>query len=165
MELMEELSRKSVPPRRLSSGDGPVVKHYSRPTEQTSRRMKLIRSRETGLERRMETLLTNAKFLYEKQPKLVGHPDFRIKGARIVVFCDSSFWHGRRKEDLAGTSFTRNKAFWISKIVNNKKRDAKVNAALEKAGWTVLRFWDDEILRRPDAVAHRIGRALSESTR
>src|SRR5437016_2361832 len=83
------------------------------------------KSRGTGLEKRMEAVLKGAKFLYEKQPKLVGHPDFRIEGTRIVVFCDSSFWHGRRKADLAGTSFSRNKAFWMSKIIYNRKRDTK----------------------------------------
>ncbi len=163
--VYEEIVRRGWEVLKKEKNVRQIVKHYSRPTDQTSRRMKQIKSRETELEKRMEAALKDAKFLYEKQPKLVGHPDFRIKGTRIVVFCDSSFWHGRRKKDLAGTSFTRNKAFWMSKIVYNKKRDAKVNAALEKAGWTVLRFWDDEILRRPDAVAHRIGRALSESTR
>ena len=159
------MRRNPVRPIAPSSNVRQIVRHYSRPTDQTSRRMKQIRSRETGLEKRMESVLKDAKFLYEKQPKLAGHPDFRIKGTRIVVFCDSSFWHGRRKEDLAGTSFTTNKAFWMSKIAYNRKRDAKVNATLKKAGWTVLRFWDDDILRRPGAVAHRIGRALGETAK
>ena len=141
------------------------MRNYDRPTEQTSRRMKLIKSRETRLEKRMEGVLSDAHIRYVKQPKVAGHPDFQIEGTRIVLFCDSSFWHGRRKEDLAGSSFNKNRAFWKSKIEYNRKRDRRISAGLKRMGWTVLRFWDDEILRRPDAVVDRIRRVVGETAK
>lgn len=38
-----------------------------------------------------------------------------------------------------------NSEFWIKKIGGNIERDRKVNETLKFQGWTVLRFWDDEI--------------------
>ena len=53
-----------------------------------------IRSRDTGLEKRAEAMLGGSGIEFEPHPKIFGSPDF-IVGSRILLFCDSSFWHGR----------------------------------------------------------------------
>lgn len=85
---------------------------------------------------------------------LPGAPDLVFPGARVVVFCDGDFWHGRNWEQrrarlAAGT----NAHYWVAKIERNIRRDQEVTERLEGAGWSVLRFWESEILRSPHEVA------------
>jgi len=137
-----------------------VVPGLALPDKETSSRMRKIRSRGTGLEKTMREILENLSVEYETQPNLVGHPDFRIKGGRVLIFCDSSFWHGRRKEDVSGLTFHRNKAFWSRKLAATRRRDRILTRRLIDDGWTVLRFWDSDILQRSDFVRNRLRRAI-----
>ena len=41
-----------------------------------------------------------------------------------------------------------NGKFWVSKIINNQRRDDEVNKRLQYMGWTVIRFWGRDILKR-----------------
>ncbi|MCP4364227.1 MAG: DUF559 domain-containing protein [Planctomycetes bacterium] len=115
-----------------------------------------VKSQGTRLEKAMESLLRREKIRYNRQPKLTGKPDFKIQGTNILVFCDSSFWHGRREKEITGEAFRKNKAFWQDKLLKNKERDKRTNRALRKEGWKVVRFWDTDILKRPEKVAKRL---------
>ena len=81
------------------------------------------------------------------------------KGKKVAVFCDSEFWHGynweKRKND-----FKTNQDFWIPKIERNIQRDAEVNEKLAADGWTVLRFWGNEIKKNCSECADIIEKAL-----
>lgn len=129
---------------------------FKKPSRQVSERMRKVRSSGTKLEQAMERLLKEQKIKYERQLDLPGRPDFRIKGYDIVMFCDSSFWHGRRKKEINGEAFKMNKDFWIKKLKDNRKRDARANRLLRKAGWSVLRFWDTDISENKEKVIKRI---------
>jgi len=118
--------------------------------------MKRVKSIGTRLEQAMESLLKERKVKYEKQPNLRGKPDFRIKKSNVLIFCDSSFWHGRRMREITGEAFKKNKEFWVNKLMENKKRDARINRALRKEGWKVLRFWDTEILKNPNGIIKKL---------
>jgi DNA mismatch endonuclease (patch repair protein) len=131
------------------------------PTEQISKRMRMVRSKDTSLERNMETILNSMSLKYIKQPPLEGRPDFKIKDTNVLIFCDSSFWHGRNKKETSGRAFKVNKAFWVRKLTGNKSRDKRINLELKKSGWMVLRFWDDDILKRPKRVKKSIKGALN----
>ena len=89
--------------------------------------------------------------------KLPGRPDIMLEQAQIVVFCDGDFWHGRdlpaREERLARG---HNPGYWLSKIQGNVARDRRSDDALRSAGWTVLRYWESDILRSVDAIADAI---------
>ena len=137
------------------------MKFGGRPRRLVSARMRRVKSRGTGLERAMEQILNSMDLRYEEQPRLAGHPDFRISNSKVVLFCDSSFWHGRRQRDLSGESFKVRRIFWADKLRHNKERDKKVTRKLRSEGWKVLRFWDGTILRRPQVVRARIERALN----
>jgi len=95
---------------------------------------------------------------FVRQPDLPGRPDLLIRGTRVLVFCDSSFWHGRWDRERSGRAFARNRAFWNAKLQRNRTRDRRVNRRLRRAGWSVLRFWDDVILKAPDAVKRKLER-------
>jgi len=133
---------------------------YEAPTSEVSERMRRVKSTGTSIEREMKNILYELQIEYEEQPKLPGKPDFRIAGTNIVIFCDSSFWHGRRKKEIDGSAFDRNKEFWMKKLMENKKRDQRNNRKLRTEGWVVHRFWDDDILKNKEKVKKRIRRAL-----
>ena len=85
-------------------------------------------------------------YKYRKHPKdVIGRPDIVFKGLKIAIFCDSEFWHGK-DWDTAKYRIRSNTSFWHKKIENNMARDAKVNEALQNAGWCVLRFWGEDII-------------------
>ncbi len=134
---------------------------FEKPSDEVSSRMRRVKSKGTNLERRMEAILKGLSLEYEIQPKMVGHPDFRLKGTRMLVFCDSSFWHGRREDDLSGLTFRRNREFWTRKLKYNRERDRRINRLLRSEGWIVLRFWDTDITRDPEKVARQIRRRLN----
>jgi DNA mismatch endonuclease, patch repair protein len=44
--------------------------------------------------------------------------------ARVVVFCDGDFWHGRNWEErVAKLVGGANASYWIAKISSNMERD------------------------------------------
>ena len=118
--------------------------------------MKRIKSSGTKLEKNFSLLIHQAGLKYRSQPNLFGKPDFKIVNSKVIIFCDSSFWHGRRKNELNGNAFTRNKKLWIDKLQRNKKRAIGVNRKLKKDGWIVLRFWDNEIKKEPIDIINKL---------
>lgn len=128
-----------------------------------SERMKKVKSTDTNLEKTMEKTLRSLHIKYEKQPDLEGCPDFRIKGTNILIFCDSSFWHGKREKEITGEAFKKNREFWKKKLIENRKRDTQNNRALRRSGWSVQRFWDTDILKKPDKVINRLRRIINET--
>jgi DNA mismatch endonuclease (patch repair protein) len=88
---------------------------------------------------------------------LPGCPDIVFPRARLVVFVDGDFWHGRNwKARKARLSAGSNSAYWIAKIRANMRRDRRQTRDLARSGWTVLRCWESEILTRPLGLAKRI---------
>jgi len=124
----------------------------------TSERMRKVKSKRTKLELHFASLLRKNKIKYRSQPSLFGKPDFRIKSTNVLIFCDSSFWHGRNEDEITGKAFKKNRSFWMNKLLYNKARDERTNRFLRKRGWVVLRFWDEDILKRPSYIMAKIGR-------
>jgi DNA mismatch endonuclease Vsr len=137
----------------MSLGVFVTVKDYWLTTPEISQRMKRIRSSHTGLEGAMRKLLRQSAIPFRSQPRHFGRPDFWIKGTHILVFCDSSFWHGRTSQTAL---FSKNRDLWVAKIRRNIQRDKTVTQRLRREGWNVLRFWDTEILREPEKVLKKI---------
>ena len=82
-----------------------------------------------------------------------GKPDIVFKSARIAIFCDGDFWHGKnweeRKQRLKRGS---NPDYWVAKIERNIERDRENTRRLQKDGWTVHRFWESEIYNELNRV-------------
>lgn len=80
---------------------------------------------------------------------LPGRPDIVFTKARLVVFVDGDFWHGRDWSDRKARLETGSNAlYWISKIERNIARDRAVIASLEDDGWCVLRVWEGDVRAR-----------------
>ena len=127
-----------------------------------SKRMQKIKSSNTKLEQAMSLILREMRLGVLRQPKMFGKPDFRVRGKKLLIFCDSSFWHGRNlKSLLKSKSFVRNKKLWVKKLIANSKRDRIVTRTLRNQGWEVLRFWDSDILKHRNKVINKIRKTLS----
>ena len=124
--------------------------------------MSRVRSSGTVIEQKLGKALWAAGVRYRKQyKKLIGKPDFVVVWAKIAIFCDSSFWHGRNWES-AQMAIKSNKGFWIPKIESNITRDEQVNAALTNLGWRVFRFWDEDIHANAAHCASVVVDAINE---
>ncbi len=97
---------------------------------------------------------------------LPGKPDLAFASARLAVFCDGDFWHGRDWRRLRARLAKRhNPEYWLAKIGRNRARDRENNAALERQGWAVLRLWESDIKRAPaEAAALVRGAVLARLT-
>lgn len=137
---------------------------FEKPPKEVSERMRRVKSKDTSIERAMEKILKDIGLEYEKQPDIFGRPDFKLKKPDVLVFCDSSFWHGRRKKEVSGEAFRKNVEFWTKKLEENKKRDQRINRKLRKNGWSVHRFWDTDILKKPEKVKNRLRRMVAQKT-
>ena len=92
---------------------------------------------------------------------LPGKPDIVFRAARLAIFCDGDFWHGRYWRRLRDAlSHGANATYWEAKIARNRERDLEITAILEKQGWRVLRFWETDILADPVRAAAQIRRCL-----
>jgi DNA mismatch endonuclease (patch repair protein) len=140
-----------------------MKRHFKKPSREVSERMKRVKSRGTALEKEMERILRGLHIRYQSQPDLRGNPDFRITDTNVLLFCDSSFWHGRREKEVSGRAFKRNRTLWVEKLIKNRKRDDRNNRALRRAGWSVWRFWDTDILKKPEKIKNRLRRIMNEA--
>lgn len=120
--------------------------------EQRRKNMQHIRSRDTKIEVLLRKALWAKGYRYRKNVKdLPGHPDIVLTKYKIAIFCDGEFFHGKDWEVLrARLESSNNSDFWISKISRNRERDDEVNKKLLFLGWTVIRFWGDEIKKHTD---------------
>ncbi|MFV3116676.1 very short patch repair endonuclease [Gordonia amicalis] len=81
--------------------------------------------------------------------------DLVFTRAHVAVFIDGCFWHGCPQHHTVAKT---NAEYWARKVQTNMDRDERFNALLEKAGWSVLRFWEHE---EPASVARSIVRVVS----
>ncbi len=81
--------------------------------------------------------------------KLPGSPDIAITVHKVAVFVDGEFWHGKDWEKRKPKLKT-NREYWIEKIEENMKRDIRNDSELETMGWTVVHFWEKEVLKDTD---------------
>lgn len=137
---------------RLSADKTGVVNVDKLTAEQRHRNMQNIKEKDTSIECILRKALWEKGFRYRKNYKnLPGKPDIAITKYRIAIFCDSEFFHGKDWEQLeAQLRKGKNAEFWIDKISKNIKRDNNVNISLKGLGWTVLRFWGQDIKKHTD---------------
>jgi DNA mismatch endonuclease (patch repair protein) len=85
---------------------------------------------------------------------LPGKPDIVFLRAKVAVFCDGDFWHGRHWSKLKSKLRRGSNAdYWTTKIQSNIERDRRNRAVLQKAGWKVIRLWESDIKRDPQSNA------------
>ena len=115
--------------------------------EQRRKNMQNIRSKDTKIELLLRKALYEKGIRYRKNyDKLPGKPDIALTKYKIAIFCDGEFFHGKDWEVLKPRlEKSNNSEFWISKIARNRERDDEINKKLLFMGWTVIRFWGNDI--------------------
>ena len=113
--------------------------------EQRRKNMQAVKNKDSKIELLLRKELWARGLRYQKNSKKVfGKPDIVFISKKVAVFCDSEFWHGydwdNKKNDIQSR-----REFWIPKIERNMQRDIEVTTRLTQEGWTVLRFWGNEI--------------------
>ena len=128
--------------------------------EQISYNMQQVKSKDSKIEVLLRKELWSRGIRYRKNvSRIYGKPDIVFMGKKIAVFCDSEFWHGYNWEERK-KDFKSHQEFWIPKIERNIERDAEVTVELESEGWTVLRFWGNEIKKSTAQCADIIEKAV-----
>lgn len=130
--------------------------------EQRRRNMQAIKSKDTTIELALRKALWSKGIRYRKNCKtLIGKPDIAITKYKIAVFCDSEYWHGFDWENR-NQKIKSNREYWIPKIERNMARDQEVNAALEREGWTVIRFWERQIRKELNSCVDEVLSAIEK---
>ena len=131
--------------------------------EQRRKNMKNIKYKDTKIELVLRKALWEKGYRYRKNyAKLPGKPDIVFIKDKVVVFCDSEFFHGKDWKLLQKRlQNTKNKDYWIKKISRNIERDNEVNNKLASLGWEVIRFWGKDILSDTDSCVNTIEKILS----
>lgn len=130
------------------------------PPETRSRIMRAVKSKDTGPElalRRACHALGLRHRLHRRD--LPGTPDFAYMSARVAVFVDGDFWHGRRWAEEGKAPATR-REYWVRKFKRNRERDREADAALRAIDWLPLRVWGSDVGARPLACARLVRMAV-----
>ena len=128
--------------------------------EQISYNMQQVKNKDSKIEVLLRKKLWSRGLRYRKNVnRIYGKPDIVFIGKKVAVFCDSEFWHGYNWEERK-KDFKSHQEFWIPKIERNMERDAEVTAKLESEGWTVIRFWGNEIKKNTAQCADIIEKAV-----
>lgn len=113
--------------------------------EQRRKNMRAVKNKGSKIETMLQKELWHRGLRYRKNAKTVyGKPDIVFIGKKVAVFCDSEFFHGYDWENKS-KEIKSNREFWIPKIEKNMQRDKEVTDKLTSEGWTVLRFWGNDI--------------------
>ena len=120
--------------------------------EQRKKNMQNIRAKDTKIEILLRKALWHKGYRYRKNCKeILGKPDIALTKYKIAIFCDSEFFHGKDWEVLKPRlEKSNNSEFWINKISRNRERDDEINKKLLALGWTVIRFWGNDIKKHTE---------------
>jgi len=121
--------------------------------------MRSVRSKENkSTELKLVYLfLTNNIKGWRRNYPLLGSPDFVFPCNRVVVFADGCFWHGHPCRNIKPKA---NRIYWQIKIKRNRQRDGTISKELSKRGWRVLRLWECQLAKRPNACINKIRKVL-----
>jgi DNA mismatch endonuclease (patch repair protein) len=124
--------------------------------------MSRIRSRDTGPERAIRSMLHKAGFRFRLHgAALPGKPDIVLPRFRTVILVHGCFWHRHEGCRFAYVPKSRTE-FWLEKFAANVARDRRTNSALRKEGWKVITVWECELSNAEHLSARLVGR-LDES--
>lgn len=125
--------------------------------------MSRIKGKDTSIEIKLRKELTKLGYRYNKNcSDVFGHPDVVFKKYKVAIFCDSEFWHGYNFEENK-KRLHKHIDYWIPKIERNIERDKEVNEKLRNEGYSVLRFWGNEINKELPSCIAKIEEVLKEN--
>ena len=122
--------------------------------------MRKIRSDKTTPEIILQKALRKEKIEFRKNCSVItGKPDIVILDKKLAVFVDGEFWHGYRWKQKK-KKIKDNQDYWIPKIERNIARDRNNNRKLRKAGWQVIRFWQQQLTKDLPKCMQKIKKIL-----
>jgi DNA mismatch endonuclease (patch repair protein) len=110
-----------------------------------SANMRAIRRTDTKPELALRRALHRLGYRFRKDYRLDLAPGRRVRpdivftARRVAVFVDGCFWHACPEH---GSKPAVNQGYWNPKLQRNTERDRAADAALELAGWQVVRLWE-----------------------
>lgn len=133
--------------------------------EQRRKNMQHIKGKDTKIEITFRKALWHKGYRYRKNYKdLPGKPDIVLTKEKIAIFCDGEFFHGKDWEILKPRlEKSNNGEYWQKKIERNIQRDDEVNKELLFLGWTVIRFWGKDVLKKTDECIRVIEETIFEN--
>lgn len=107
--------------------------------------MSRVRGKDTAPEMIVRRLVHSLGYRYRLYSKrLPGKPDLVFAGRKKVIFVHGCFWHGHEGCPKGRPPKTR-QDYWVPKLEENRRRDEKTRAELQKLGWKVLIIWQCEL--------------------
>lgn len=129
----------------------------------TSRMMARVRHKDSRAELALRRALHAAGLRYRLHAAdVLGRPDLVIRSRRLAVFVDGDLWHGnpdevrRRGRSSLDELFPTRTEWWVAKIERTMRRDREVTEGLRAQGWRVVRLWEHDVLRDPEACARTV---------
>ncbi len=129
--------------------------------------MAAIRSSENKTEALLRSQLHRLGLRYRKyDSRLPGRPDILFVRAKVAVFVDGDYWHGRLLRERGETVVRRklkgrpNPEYWIAKFKRNAARDDEVTRSLRELGWLVLRYWESDLRHELRPAIREISRLV-----
>jgi DNA mismatch endonuclease (patch repair protein) len=120
--------------------------------QKRSAMMRAVNQKNTAPELRLRKALHALGYRYRLHPKeLPGRPDLAFPSRRATIFVHGCFWHGH--DCRAGRLPSSRTDYWLPKIAENQRRDARKRAELEALGWRVLTVWECELEKPEEAVS------------
>lgn len=132
--------------------------------EQRRKNMQHIRSKDTHIEVILRKALWAKGYRYRKNCKNIpGKPDIALTKYKIAIFCDGEFFHGKDWEvQRSRLEKGNNGNYWVNKISRNRERDEEINKKLLFEGWTVIRFWGNDIKKHTDECVQVIEETVQD---
>jgi DNA mismatch endonuclease (patch repair protein) len=115
------------------------------PTQQTRKRMRAVRGRDTAPEVALRKALHGRGLRFRVDVPIIAgsrrRADIVFSRARLAVFVDGCFWHACPQH---ATIPKTNREWWERKLAANVARDRDSDRLLAEEGWQVIRVWAHE---------------------
>lgn len=120
------------------------------------------RKKDTRCEVLLRKALWHVGLRYRLNVKdLPGRPDIVFRKAKVAVFVDGDFWHGRDlKKRLRQLAKGHNPDYWTTKLCANVARDHRVTKQLQRNAWRVIRVWESDVRQHTEKAVARIAREV-----
>lgn len=128
-----------------------------------SKRMGLVRSKDTKPERMLRSMIHRMGFRYRLHDRsLPGTPDIVFRRLKKVIFLHGCFWHRHAARACQLARLPKSRLdFWQPKLEQNRLRDKRIGRELIKMGWQSLTIWECQ-LKNPTVVSNRVQSFLKD---
>lgn len=137
--------------KKITFPHGMKGKHHTKKAKaiiKKKRLLQVIPTKDTSIEKKVQSFLTEKNIIFEKHKAITGQPDIFIQ-PNICIFTDGCYWHGCPKCNKIQTKFA-----------DRKYRDKTITSTLSRNGYQVIRFWEHTINNDFDTVKDVITNAV-----